>query len=49
MDTYKERREHNNKRFGEVFRGNKWELGKQSVHVIPRTADKIETKEAESK
>ena len=48
MDMYKKRREHNTKRVGEVFRGNKWDLNKESVHQIPRTADKVEPKAPES-
>ena len=40
----KKRREHNTKRVGQAFRGNKWDLNKESVHVIPRTADKVEPK-----
>jgi len=48
MDLNKKRREHNTKRVGEAIRGNKWDLNKPSVHVIPRTADKVEPKKPES-
>jgi hypothetical protein len=47
MDLNKKRRENNTKRVGEAFRGNEWPLNKESVHVIPRTADKIEPKKPE--
>jgi hypothetical protein len=48
MDLNKKRREHNTKRVGEAIRGNKWDLNKPSVHVIPRTSDKVEPKKPES-
>jgi hypothetical protein len=48
MDLNKKRREHNTKRVGDAIRGNKWDLNKPSVHVIPRTADKVEPKKPES-
>ena len=48
MDLSKKRRENNTKRVGSAIRGNEWPLNKESVHVIPRTADKVEPKKPES-
>jgi hypothetical protein len=44
----KKRREHNTKRVGEAFRGDKWSPEQSHVTIIERTKDKVEPKNPDS-